>query len=596
LFAAGCSEMAVPAPQPPSPLLAAVGGEKTPDVAAAPATRDAGPDRLSRRPAAAESRAGVSAPRNEAPPSPGPLASRPAPTPTDGKCGPGAPAAAGEALQWRASPYASFGPPSGFPGAVVPASAKGEPDLPPAPAAAAETRQPRTLERPSTLPERLEMPSEDAAPHSAAPPLPISLDTVFRLAEDQNCQVAGARERLQEAYAEKNIARAKWLPDVFVGTAFYRHEGGIQLQEGPLVHSSTDAQFSGLEIDGRFDVREVAYQQVNAQRKVWQQKGELCRITSETLLDAANTYIDLLAARCGEAIARELEQRFTYLLQEAQKVADVEKAAAAEVARIEAEREGQRQTIARLRSQAAGAAAKLTYLLQLDPAAEIVPVDPQLVPFDLIDSQTPVEELVAQALRTGPGVRELEGLLALIEESMAKSKGLAAFLPVFEVRMAEGGFGAGPGDRMDWDNRWDLGLQARWNLAPYLTRNDRLRAAQSKMNQAHLAYQDLRGKLTAGVREARETSLGAKEQLARGVDQIRQAEHAYELSDVRRREVPQNTSFFEVLMAAGSVGRAKASYLAAVSEHDKAQLRLMVLLGPAACRPPALHGGPAPAP
>src|SRR5262249_701481 len=156
-----------------------------------------------------------------------------------------------------------------------------------------------------------------------------------------------------------------------------------------------------------------AYQQVNAQRKVWQQKGELSKITSETLLDAASTYIDLLTARSAEAIARDLEQKMTYLLQEAQKIAAVEKAARAEVARIPAQLEGQRQTIAKLRAQAAAASAKLVYLLQLDPAAELAPVDPQLVPIELVDPTPPPAELAAQALRTGPGVRELEGLLAL---------------------------------------------------------------------------------------------------------------------------------------------------------------------------------------
>src|SRR5262249_34333711 len=59
--------------------------------------------------------------------------------------------------------------------------------------------------------------------------LPIGLDTVLRLAEEQNGQVALAREKVQEAYADQDLARkSAWLPAVNVGTAYYRHEGGTQ--------------------------------------------------------------------------------------------------------------------------------------------------------------------------------------------------------------------------------------------------------------------------------------------------------------------------------------------------------------------------------
>src|SRR5206468_11640310 len=122
-------------------------------------------------------------------------------------------------------------------------------------------------------------------------PLPISLDTVLRLAEEQNGQIALARERVREATAEKHLKQ--WLPDLYVGTAYYRHEGGIQNEDGTLTRSSFGAMFGGMEVRGRFDLREAVFQRVDAERKVWQQKGELSKLSSENLLDAANTYVDL---------------------------------------------------------------------------------------------------------------------------------------------------------------------------------------------------------------------------------------------------------------------------------------------------------------
>ena len=73
--------------------------------------------------------------------------------------------------------------------------------------------------------------------------LPISIDTVLRLAEDQNAQVGVARERVSEAYAEKDVAAYAWLPKLYAGIAYYRHEGGIQNEDGTLQHSSFSSLF-----------------------------------------------------------------------------------------------------------------------------------------------------------------------------------------------------------------------------------------------------------------------------------------------------------------------------------------------------------------
>jgi outer membrane protein TolC len=213
-----------------------------------------------------------------------------------------------------------------------------------------------------------------------------------------------------------------------------------------------------------------------------------------------------------------------------------------------------------------------------------------LVPIDLVDPTPPACDLVAQALQTGPGIRELEGLLNLIQDSLARSKGLGQLIPQLEAHMAEGGFGAGPGDRLDWANRWDLCVKARWNLTSLVGAKQRQEAAQAKVQQAQLAYQDLRGKLTAGIQEARETSLSGREEIKQGTDQIVHAQQAFELSERRRKDLPQAGSFTEVLLSLASLGRAQFSYLNAINAYDKAQLRLMMLLGPGACKGPGVAG------
>src|SRR5437868_6711514 len=132
-------------------------------------------------------------------------------------------------------------------------------------------------------------PTAVTVPQAKPKVLPVDLDTVLRLAEEQNVQVALAREKLNESHAEKDLADLSWLPNIHAGLAFYRHEGGIQNEDGTLQRSSTGALFPALDIAARFDPRETAYQRINAERKLWQQKGELSRVTSETLPQAAET-------------------------------------------------------------------------------------------------------------------------------------------------------------------------------------------------------------------------------------------------------------------------------------------------------------------
>jgi outer membrane protein TolC len=162
-------------------------------------------------------------------------------------------------------------------------------------------------------------------------------------------------------------------------------------------------------------------------------------------------------------------------------------------------------------------------------------------------------------------------------------------MPVFEMRMIEGAFGAAPGDALTWDNRWDMSLQMRWNLTDLCTRCEKRRIADAQRQQAHLAYEDLKAKLAAGVQEARETILGGSEEIRRGIEQVRYAQDARKLSRERLDNNIQGASPSEVLLSLQSLGLAQINYVSAIRDYDKAQLRLLILTGGA-------HAAPLPPP
>src|SRR5439155_456479 len=203
------------------------------------------------------------------------------------------------------------------------------------------------------------------------------------------------------------------------------------------------------------------------------------------------------------------------------------------------------------------------------------------------DVSPPACDLVAQALTNGPGIKEMEGLLALVQSSIERAKGPSRLLPVFEVRMAEGAFGAGPGANLTWDNRYDLGLQARWNLNQFVGLCERRRVTQAQLEQLHLSHDDLQRKLTAGVQEARLSILSGRQQISLAQEQIQHARRAFDLSNERLKKNIQGSSPSEVLLSLQSLALAQLNYLNSIREYDRDQMRLMILLGPANCLPPA---------
>jgi hypothetical protein len=76
--------------------------------------------------------------------------------------------------------------------------------------------------------------------------------------------------------------------------------------------------------------------------------------------------------------------------------------------------------------------------------------------------------------------------------------------------------------------------------------------------------------------------------MAHGERQIKDATDAYDLSKIRLKNFSRvkGATPSEVLMAIRALGGAQLTYLQAVRELDKAQLRLFVLLGvgPEPCR------------
>ncbi|MSU78989.1 MAG: TolC family protein [Gemmataceae bacterium] len=432
---------------------------------------------------------------------------------------------------------------------------------------------------PARVPELVPVTYAVEAPTQDGKPIPISLDTVLRSAQDNNGQIRLARMRLDDATYDQHWAAKHWLPDLSVGIGTYRHEGAIQDFQGNIVRSSYGSALAGLELTGKYDWKETLFRRVEAERRVWQQKGELSKLTSENLLDASTTYVALVAARTGAIISLETEVKLKDLLDQTIALAQVDPGIRVEVSRIETELMAQTVLSAKLREAGKGSAAKLAYLLGLNPCCDIIIADKYLATISLVDAHTPVDKLVDRALSRGPGVRELEGLLRTVQTARNTNYGATHWMPSVELNIVEGSFGGGPGRQIEWANRFDAAVHMRWNLNEFVYAKQKRHQADANIQQVHLSIHDLRSKLALGVQEAREATHSNREQVKFAERHIRHAEESYKLSDQRLRQNIKGRSSSEVLLALRTLSGARLEYIQAVRDLNKAQLRLFILIG-----------------
>jgi outer membrane protein TolC len=360
-------------------------------------------------------------------------------------------------------------------------------------------------QEPAQMPGRVLPPALPAA-HEVS----VSLEFVLRTTDAQNAQIALARKRVEEAQAAECNA------------------------PGPLAkalhHASVEGDDGGSPGGSRYA----------ADARTWQRRVELARTLNETLLDAGNTYYDLLTARRGEIIGQQLQKYQDSLLHRAEDLAKTDRSAAVLVESLRADSAGRHAVQAKLHQQGDAAAAKLAYLLNLPPEIVVVPQDASLVPIDLVDASVPADALIEEALSNGPGVRELSGLIATIEAGINSVPPCLARLPNVSRQLQRAGF---------------------------------------KLQEAHLALEDVRGKLAAAVLEARGAILSGRDQVRDSADNIRHAAETYRLSDLRLRENAPGASSNDVSQSIRGLELAHFTHLAAVAAYDKAQLRLFLLLG-----------------
>src|SRR5260370_29423819 len=140
-------------------------------------------------------------------------------------------------------------------------------------------------------------------------PLPINLPTAFQLANAQALDVAIASQRIEVALAQLQRAQNLWLPTIYLGTDYYRHDGQIQETPGNVFGTSRTSFMVGAGPSAVFAVSDAIFEPLAARQIVRAREAAFQTASNDTMLAGAQAYFGVQQARGGLARAQDAAPR-----------------------------------------------------------------------------------------------------------------------------------------------------------------------------------------------------------------------------------------------------------------------------------------------
>lgn len=436
----------------------------------------------------------------------------------------------------------------------------------------------------------------EAVASDVAGRFPINLTTVLQLAGAENWRVHLAAERVQEAEANLDEAKAAWLPSLVAGFGYTKHDGKIQVTNGEIVDVSRNALFIGggarsgqapiaggsggparLQVD--LSLTDALYRPLVARQVKTAEEFRQSATFNDVLLDAAIAYYDLiLATGRSENLQAEAIPLANDLLDQTESFVAAGKGSKADVTRIQTELTQRQQLRIDAEADVYIAAAKLAQILQLDPETSLFALDERPIAVDIIEPTIPVSELVATGLETRPELGERYARLEAGESALERER-WRPFLPNLSVGASAGAFGGGVGSSVrGLDGRSDFDIAAVWEVQNlgfgHAARQDQQR---SRYQQSLYAYHATRDGIVSEITQAYHQAQSQRKQIKLADSRIKNALETFNLSKARIRGLAGLP--LEALQAVQAVADARQNLLEAVVGYNQAQFRLMRAIG-----------------
>jgi outer membrane protein TolC len=423
--------------------------------------------------------------------------------------------------------------------------------------------------------------------------LPIDLATTLRLADANNPLIAIAQARYREALARQDQAELLFLPTLATGATYFRLDGNTQNQAGLVFTVSRSNLFAGGLASLRVDTADAYFQPLIARRAARAESLIAKAANIAVSYDAASGYLDLLQAHAAAAVVTETLARANQMLDRAESaVAAGLSKTSGDANRARVEVNLRNQELLEMRGRAGVASARLTRLLTLEPAVELLPADIAAVPMTLVPFERTIDELILTAWTCRPEMAAQQALIGAAQERLRAAR-YGPLLPKVQLEYTGGTFGGGRNDFVgQFDGRGDLVASAFWELKNLgLGNRAQARERQAQLDQASHAERAIRASVAGEVSEAARLAATRIASLDAAQTAVRESQELYrkllESSFGMANPQPKYDAL-EPLLAIQALHQARMQYLTQVIEFNRAQFRLFTAMGqPADCAVPA---------
>jgi outer membrane protein TolC len=414
----------------------------------------------------------------------------------------------------------------------------------------------------------------------------IDLPTTLRLAGARNLDIQIARERLNEAEANRQSAVEQFFPWVAPGVGYHRRDGEAQAVPSGVISDTHFQSYSpGATLEAQVGLGDALYNSLATKQLVQASNHALETQRQETILSAAQAYFDLVKAKALVQVATEAIQISQDYQRELHVAVNAGIAFRGDELRVQTQTEQYKIGLQRVLETQRVTAANLAQVLHLDSRVELAPLDSGVTPLKIFSTNSSVNALVAQALTYRPELKQSQAFLAATRT--AKNGAVyGPLIPSLGAAVFGGGLGGGPdGGPSTFGAEGDYLLSLSWRIGPGgLFDAGRVNGSKARLAAAQLADSKLKDLITSQVVSSlvRVNSTAA---------QIELAEHNLETASETLRLTRQRKQYgvgvvLEDLQAQQALTQARSDYVTAVAENDKAQYALSRATGSVAEPPP----------
>jgi len=386
-----------------------------------------------------------------------------------------------------------------------------------------------------------------------------------------------------------------WLPTIFTGVEYARHDGQIQDIGGRVFTTSRGSVLVGAGPSAVFGINEAYFGPLAARQVRDARFADVRAATNDATLAVAEAYFNVQQAR-GELLgAADAARRAADIAGRVAKLAP-ELTPALEVSRTRVELSRRRQAVEAVSDRWQVQSAELARLLRLHASALVEPVEPPHLRVDLVGTDCAVDDLIPVALTSRP---ELASQQALVQATLTrlKQEKIRPLVPSVVIRgnatnpggtLAGGYFGGGINDGLrDFGSRNSVDVQMLWELQNLGFGNRAaVRERKAENELAALELMRWQDRIASEVVQAHSQARRAKARFVEAETGLREAVELADKSVVglgQTKRVGETLVLvfrpIEVVNAVQMLAQAYDDYFRAVGDSNRAQFRLYRALG-----------------